>query len=454
MQTLKFKYKTNENISSLIHEYQRQYSSILRFAYNRIKEGVTTTNTEHLIKNLENINLMECFFIRSAVKEAQQMVRTTDNTVIFGGKNNFIKRCKGKISKEEFKTKRLSKLYSVGEANQKANRKFRILQDCSGFIFQPNRDTHITLKISGAYIKYKKLLSKLYAAQEGKEFPLSYHIDSQYVYITFDETILKTVNTELIQNRIIAIDLNPNYVGWSICDWKNSGDFNVVKTGVFSIKEINDKDFALKGQGLSSDSKERNYIKNKREHEVFEICKNLIDKALYYKCEMFCCEELVIGSSDKGKGSTFNRLCNNLWNRTKTVNNLQKRCNLYGIKFQMVKANYSSFVGNFLYRDLQQPDMVLSSIEIGRRGYEFKEQYIEKVKNIKKNIVFPLISDFADRYAKSLEEFGLSEEIGGLMEAYQTIKKLKCRYRLSFEDTSSRFCRSFSKTSLILKIIN
>ena len=31
--------------------------------------------------------------------------------------------------------------------------------------------------------------------------------------------------------------------------------------------------------------------------------------------------------------------------------------------------------------------MVLASIEIGRRGYEFFNQYISKVKEIKKNIV-------------------------------------------------------------------
>ena len=32
------------------------------------------------------------------------------------------------------------------------------------------------------------------------------------------------------------------------------------------------------------------------------------------------------------------------------------------------------------------PDMVLASIEIGRRGYEYSSQYIEKTKNKKKKL--------------------------------------------------------------------
>ena len=51
--------------------------------------------------------------------------------------------------------------------------------------------------------------------------------------------------------------------------------------------------------------------------------------------------------------------------------------------------------------------MVLASIEIGRRGYEFYNQYISKTKEIKKNIVRPNLSMFNKLYLKSLEEFKL-----------------------------------------------
>ena len=51
--------------------------------------------------------------------------------------------------------------------------------------------------------------------------------------------------------------------------------------------------------------------------------------------------------------------------------------------------------------------MCLASFEIGRRVYEFYNQYITKIKDIKKNIVFPDLQMYNSFLAKSLEEFGL-----------------------------------------------
>lgn len=206
--------------------------------------------------------------------------------------------------------------------------------------------------------------------------PITYKIDIEYVYISFDESILKTNDYTPVKNHILALDLNPNYIGWSVIDWKSSSDFNIIQTSVYSIKDLNDKDFNLKDKGFASDSKERIYISNKRNYEVFQISKNRIDIARHYKCEIFSIEDLNIKSSNKDKGTRFNRLCNNLWCRTKLINNLNKRCNIFGIKFLKVKANYSSFIGNFLFKDLNMPDIVLVSIEISRRAYEFNVQYI------------------------------------------------------------------------------
>ena len=454
MQTLKIKYKTSEENISLIKEYQREYSNVLHCVYNRAKDNYSETEIKRYLKTLKNINLLGCWFIRSATKEGVQIILSGQDNIIFGGKKNFIQRCRGKISREEFLEKRLSKIYSVGEKKEKSNRYFRITQDCESFIFQPNKNTKLELKIDGQYRRYRKLLSKLYILQENKETPITYQLDSEYIYVMFDEAkVYKIKERKKIENRVFSIDLNPNYIGWSIVDWKSSSEFNVVKSGVFSTKLLNDKDFDLKGKGYSPNSKERIYLSNKRNFEIFEISKNLINKALYYKCSIFSIEDLSIKSSDKENGKKFNKLCNNLWNRDKLVNNLNKRCNIFDIKFIEVKPEYSSFIGNFLFRDLKLPDMVLASIEIGRRAYEFYNQYITKIKEKRKNIVQPIINDFRDRYEKSLEEFGLSGEFKDLVEIYYTLKKSKHKYRVSLDDLNLKFFRSFSKTSLILKTI-
>ena len=460
MQTLKIKYITSDDNLYLIKEYQKQYSNVLHYAYNRAIENNVEKDIETNIKNLNNIPLMECFFIRSAVKESMQLVKTNKNKLIFGGKSNFIKRCQNKISKEQYLEKRLSPLYSLGEANQKANRKFKINEDCNSFLFKPCKSTHITLEIAGGYRKYKKLLNKLYKLQETKAISISYKLDSEYIYVCFDENILTTYNPYTpINNRIFSIDLNPNYVGWSVVDWKSSSDFNVVKSGVISIKTINDKEFALKKakknpNGLSSDHPQRIYLNNKREHEVYEICKNLVNKCLYYKCEMFCMEDLSMESSDKSRGKKYNRLCNNVWNRDKFINNITKRCNIFKIKLLKVCPEFTSFIGNFLYRGLGLPDMVLASIEIGRRGYEFNNQYIKKISKIQKNIIQPKIKDFIDRYTKSLEEFGIEGEGLNFSELYyRYFKNTKRKYRVSLDELHLKFCRCFSKASLIMQML-
>ena len=58
--------------------------------------------------------------------------------------------------------------------------------------------------------------------------------------------------------------MNHNYIGWSIVDWKSENEFDVVKSGIYSIKKLNDKDFNLKNKGYSVDSDKRKYISNKR----------------------------------------------------------------------------------------------------------------------------------------------------------------------------------------------
>ena len=453
MITLKIKYTTTEDGLNLIKEYRKQYSSVLHYAYNRRYEGVGETDVKHQIFSLNNTSLIKSYLKSCAVKNATQLIKDGDNKqLIFGGKKNFIDRCKGKISKDEFLNKRLSKLFIIGEANQHGNRMVVINDDLLSFTFKPTIKDKIVLFIDGRYKRYKTVLNKLYHLQQDKQISITYQLDNEYIYLTYDETLLNQfVDYKPIKNRIFAIDLNPNYIGWSVVDWKSSSKFKVVKSGVISIKELNDIDFNLEGK--SSDSKERKYINNKRIFETYEISKLLVNTAKYYRCEVFGLEELNIKSKDTTKGKHYNKLVNNVWNRNKLVNNIKKRCNIYSIRVMLVKPNYSSFVGNFLFRDLNLPDMTLASIEIGRRCYEFKSQYIDK-KYKKKNIILPDVNDFNDRYVKSLEEFNIPVEIKDLVKIYYFLKNTKSRYRVSLDELNHlEFSRCFSNKSKVKKIL-
>ena len=84
---------------------------------------------------------MNSWFIQCAFYDIPQKEK-----VIFGGKKNYFDRLNGKITKEQFKLKRLSSLYSIGEIvnkGSKSNRFFHLEQDLSSIIFKPNKETKI-----------------------------------------------------------------------------------------------------------------------------------------------------------------------------------------------------------------------------------------------------------------------------------------------------------------------
>ena len=446
MQVLKFKYQTDDQSLNIIQDYMKQYSSVQHFVYNRIQDGKTQKDIKQQIKTLNNINLLDSWFVQCSFYDIPKV-----DKVIFGGKKNYFYRLKNNISKEQFKQKRLSSIYSIGEVinkSVKGNRKFHIEQDLENIIFKPNKSTKINLKLIGLN-KRKQILSKLYQKQERKEIKIAYKLDLEYIYIIFEETDIYNYETKFIKNRVLSLDLNPNYIGWSIVDWKSENEFNVIKSGVYSIKKLNDKDFNLKNKGYSSESNERKYISDKRNFETLQIVKNIVNKSIYYKCQIISIEDLNIKTLDLDKGKYLNKLINNSWCRNAFVNNLIKRCNIHNIKLLKVKPEYSSFIGNFLYRSLNLPDMVLASIEIGRRGYEFYNQYISKTKEIKKNIIRPNLSMFNKLYLESLEEFELQPTYKDLIELYYFFKKSKLKYRLSIDQFNLQFSRFTSYKSYI-----
>ena len=120
MQTLKIKYKTSEEDMKRIEEYMRQYSSCLHISFNRLKDGFTQTEIEHYLKTMNNLPLMNSWFFKCAAYNCKRF--KNNSKVIFGGRYNFIQRCQGKITKEEYRLKRLSPIESNGDATHKGNR--------------------------------------------------------------------------------------------------------------------------------------------------------------------------------------------------------------------------------------------------------------------------------------------------------------------------------------------
>lgn len=448
MQTIKLKYEVEKSEDkNIILQYLKQYSNCLHFMYNRIKEEKSEKECREFSKSLNHIELLDSYLIQCSIKEAIQL--SSKDNVIFGGKKNFFSRMNKKISEEEFKFKRLNPLYVIGEATHyHCNRKFQIQKDLKTILFKPNRKIHIDLKIGDLKKNYEKIIRKLLTHQKLDDIPITYKLSREYVYISFDEKKIYESTTKFIKNRFLAFDMNPNYIGWSIVDWNAENDYKLIKSGVYSFKDINDAEYKLKKLKLASTAKERKYLSAKRKTEVFEVAKNIINKTRYYKCECVCLEELNIKSDNKHKGKRFNKLCNNQWLRNALVNNIQKRCNQNNIKCLKVLPEYSSFIGNIIFRKHRQFDAINSSIEIGRRGYEFKLQYIEKTKEVSRNIVQPKLKKFEDKIVKSLEEFNYQENFSSLKELYYQFKNSKMMYRVPFQGNEKWFKLNSRKSNV------
>ena len=445
--TLKIKYHS-QNKEEILN-YIKNYNNVVKFTYNRLLENgnLKTKEITVLQKSMNNI-FIDSHFKNSAIFDSKALIkRNENNKIIFGGKKLFLERTNGKISKEEYEIQKLIPLFSVGESLYKGNRKFSIIDD-NCILFKSTRNEHFILELECVGKNYKTYLNKLIKLQDNKKTPITYKLDTEYIYITFDLNELKNTDKkeEKVKDRYFSIDMNPNYVGYTIIDWKSSEEYKVIDKGAISLKKLNDYDNSLKGKGFSSDSKERKYVSNKRNYEVIDISHKLVKIAEHFKCEYFVMEDLSIPSKNNGKGKKFNKLCNQQWCRNVFVNQIKKMCKLNDIGILEVIPNYSSFIGNMIYRKENLPDFVLSSIEISRRGYEFNHQYILKDKEQKKNIVYGNFDENRLIYSQSLEEIGINIGFSSFQELYDKIKNSKTRYRVSLDDLKES--RVFSKFNI------
>ena len=414
MKTIKLPVSFNTSIEEDI----RVYSSVVRYSFNRFQEGMKIKEIYHDCCQKFNLgsHLLYC-----ANREAQSLFKKEGNKkVIFG---DFKRRIRGLISNEEFKISKLRGFTSEGQANLKGNRHFKFDIFNNTIIYKRNKKEHISLSLPNLKKKIKEELLKVQILMEEKKIPVTIKLKNGHIFITFDESIVhKSLKLkDLNSNRVMGIDLNPNYIGFSVLEFKKDDSFTIIKKGVFDVTLLN-KDFK----------------KNKKRHELREINHKLIRICKHYKVSKICIEELNISSSNKGQGKTFNRLCNNQWNREVTVSNLKVLTSTYGIELVEVNPIYSSFVGNIEYGNSTTPDMVASSIEIARRGYKkFSKGWFYPTLNLEKVKI---------KFNQWKEE--IYSNVENWKELFDKVKKSGMRYRFQLSECEAVFQKFYHKMSI------
>ncbi len=232
--------------------------------------------------------------------------------------------------------------------------------DSQSLVFKISKDKHIDIQLGNIHKNLQKELNKLNELSYDKKATVSIRLNNDYIWITYDEKLLNnSMNfSELKDNRIMGLDLNPNYIGLSVIEFNEENNFKVLHKQVFELKGLTDK----------------NTTKSKRQYEIIKICHTINGLINYWKCKKLSIEDLNIKQCDKGQGKNVNRLCNNVWDRTLVTNKLLLLSNIYGYELVKVNPVYSSFIGNLIYGNSDTPDMVAASIEIARRGYKKYEK--------------------------------------------------------------------------------
>ena len=315
------------------------------------------------------------------------------------------------ITKEEYSNRKLLPINIQGEACKKGNRLFNFDLTNSKIILKLSKKNHQEIEF---YKPAKNLyveLSKIQELVENKQLTLTISLNNDYIWLTFDESLLQLNEKfkDLKINRILGLDLNPNYIGLSVLEFNKNDEFKVIHKQVFDLSSLN-----ITSKKSSSDSKSK-HLTNKRKFELIQICYEINKLMNYWKCSKLCIEDLNIKSSDKKQGKSFNRLCNNVWNRNLVVNKLKLLSNIFGYELIEVNPVYSSFIGNLLYGSENCPDMIASSIEIARRGY----------KKYSKGWFYPIfnVDNLNEQWKQTLS--GIED----WKSAFKEIKKSKLKYR-------------------------
>jgi len=437
MRTIKLPIQISNDDKNFLETFQRQYSSIIHWFYNRILEdNLSSSEMEQNVKQLNNIELLDSWFIRCARIKADSIkksvielnkTRKEDDQidfkkVIFGTKYKFYQRLTGKISKEEYKKNKLSLINCQGEISYGGNRKFKLNIDNKQIIFKPSCGKKILIILP----KLRKSLFKVLKNIQERHILYSIELSTEYIHISFNETDIEKHESKSIQRRILGIDLNPNYIGYSISDFDENGKQTII------VKKCYDLTKLTENLDIKSDDSKKIYQNNKREFEIIKIAKDIVKQAIHYQVDKISLEKLEIISKDHNKGREFNRLVNNMWNRNLFIKKVKMEANIFSKKVVDVFPMYSSFIGN-LQHDCFDP--VNASLEIARRGLN---AYVKGSK------LFPTLS------VKDLWKKYLTPEIKDWKSLFEKIRDI--RYRVSLEDlemSSQEFSRIFYKRKRI-----
>ncbi|MHC1682402.1 MAG: IS200/IS605 family accessory protein TnpB-related protein [Clostridiaceae bacterium] len=353
-----------------IEELQGKVENILK----KFDKGVKTNKRVGLISKLDKR-------LRKLCKYLNHKANGTLPSIIFGGNENFYKRCRGTISKEEYLICRNNQFVSRGDKTKKGNPNIRVVVKNGETFLQITTLEATTkepkLKSDGTYTKpgpaYTKILTPIYIPEKlskktgkingfnYKESLLNQVIQENpyqvelllkngkiYAHITFELERPETICTG--HNYTIGIDTNPDGLALTMVD--NKGNY--------------------KWHCYLKDQKLLTAKGNKRVNLCGELTKKVIEIAKTYHCAI-AVEDLKFINDRDVKSKTARKTAQFCYRKLLTM--VESACYKNGVELLKVKPQYTSKIG--LYKYCHQYGMDVhngAAMVIARRSYGFKEK--------------------------------------------------------------------------------
>jgi hypothetical protein len=304
-----------------------QQSQVIKRAHSLSKRGFDFKAIHSTIPS----TILDGHLDRSAIQRGIDLASTKQPKVIFGGRKNFIRRCKGLISNEEWKALRMMPLYSIGQANAKGNRRFRMDYPNRTLTYK-DATQELQFQIPMLKPNWEIILEEICQKAADSKLALSFSVSDKEVHVTYDETQLECYRQKYQpyptnKFRYLGIDLNPDRIGVSVYDTRQQDT-------------IHSEQYELTSPDQA-----------KRQNEISHICQSIAKLMKHYHVSRVGMEDLDIKSKNHMKGKRFNRQVN-MWIRTFIKGKMRMICTLMGVQFCGLVAAYSSFVGT-----LRNPDL-------------------------------------------------------------------------------------------------
>ena len=402
----------------VLKTFLKQCNIVKRCAVNYFKKNVdaTLSECEKYIKTLNNIELVNSSWIKTIVNGIKNIDDIDDN--LFGSRYLFEKLSKKdynneterKAIKQKFINGRDTQMIlmrgSKSDPNTNRCGKFELNNNILYLEFYINKNNKYYFIIDNIERNQLEDIKLLYDLIKEKKAYFNIGINKENIYFQYDNKLLTEKRHNLIEDRILSIDLNPYEIGLVIMDKEN-----IIEERIYKIEEL---------------IKKRN--SKKTDNELKFLSKMIVDMALHYKCSSLVIEKLKLKNS---KIKLFNE-----WNVEDTRKGLNKWCDYYGIKFKEVSAYYSSFMGSFINPD--KIDSLGAAIEIGKRSFLKGKSLVEdRINNfLSLNI---LMVDLPNRWKKEVMNTKKCKDkiIISLKELYGCLKSnsnLYYRVRVRFNE--------------------